>query len=333
MDDVSSGESRCGIILAAGEGRRLESLVHQLRGDTLPKQYVNFTGTRSMLEHTFLRAEMLIPQERLFTVVSEGHLDYPAVLRQLSSRPPGTVIAQPQNRDTGPGVLLPLMHLYKSFPESTVAIFPSDHFIGDESLFVAYVSLAFRAVEREPSGLVLLGIAPDDVEPEYGYILPDGTERSLKPLGVRRVSRFVEKPAPSLARELMVQGGLWNTMVTVCRTKTLLELMGSIAPELCRRFRQILPAIGTNSERQVATEVYRELEAMNFSREFLAVLPLRHPGRLHVLPVRGVSWSDWGLPRYVQSVLEKIAYAGSPAVQAQFQRHDSAVDVRAGKAQ
>jgi hypothetical protein len=39
--------------MAAGEGRRLRSFVEKLRGYALCKQYVNFIGKGSMLEHTF----------------------------------------------------------------------------------------------------------------------------------------------------------------------------------------------------------------------------------------------------------------------------------------
>src|SRR5262245_47055407 len=74
---------RCGIILAAGEGKRLQPFIERLRGDSIPKQYVNIIGKRSMLEHTLCRARKLIPSERLFTVVSENHLRYPEVKRQL----------------------------------------------------------------------------------------------------------------------------------------------------------------------------------------------------------------------------------------------------------
>src|SRR5512132_3939279 len=95
--------TRCGIVLAAGEGNRLCSFVKKLRGYALPKQYVNFIGTRSMLEHTFYRAQKMIPAERLFTVVSQSHLRHPEVARQLSSRPMATLVQQPDNRDTGPG--------------------------------------------------------------------------------------------------------------------------------------------------------------------------------------------------------------------------------------
>ena len=114
---------RCGIVLAGGEGKRIRPFIRRVLGADLPKQYVNFIGTRSMLEHTFNRAEQLISPEHLFVVVARDHLDYIEVQRQISDRPPHTVILQPINRETGPGLLLPLMHLLKHFPNSTVGIF------------------------------------------------------------------------------------------------------------------------------------------------------------------------------------------------------------------
>jgi choline kinase len=36
-----------GIVLAAGEGRRLQRYVQEIRSEPLPKQYVNLIGRRS----------------------------------------------------------------------------------------------------------------------------------------------------------------------------------------------------------------------------------------------------------------------------------------------
>jgi mannose-1-phosphate guanylyltransferase len=63
-----------GIVLSAGEGKRLESYVQEIIGEPLPKQYVQLIGNHSMIENTFYRAEKLIPPERLLTVVSRQHL-------------------------------------------------------------------------------------------------------------------------------------------------------------------------------------------------------------------------------------------------------------------
>jgi mannose-1-phosphate guanylyltransferase len=172
MAYTSQESLRCGIVLAGGEGKRLQPFVYQLRGDRLPKQYVGFIDARSMLEQSFDRAEKLIPAERLFTIASRSHLNYFEAGKQLAARPAHTVILQPLNRETAPGVLLPLMHIYKRFPRATVAVFPSDHFIWEEDLFMAYVELAFQWVEQDPSAIVLMGTKPTQPDPEYGYIVP-----------------------------------------------------------------------------------------------------------------------------------------------------------------
>jgi mannose-1-phosphate guanylyltransferase len=116
MGHQSRGHGRCGIVLAAGEGMRLRPFIRRLKGKDLPKQYINFIGTRSMLEHTFHRVGTPIPPDRLFTVVARDHLTYPEVCRQLSDRPEGRVILQPENKETGPGILLPLIHADKFYP-------------------------------------------------------------------------------------------------------------------------------------------------------------------------------------------------------------------------
>ncbi|MBI3994453.1 MAG: hypothetical protein HY349_00620, partial [Nitrospirae bacterium] len=47
MVESSRSAVRCGIVLAAGEGKRLQPFIRRLRGKDLPKQFVNFIGTRS----------------------------------------------------------------------------------------------------------------------------------------------------------------------------------------------------------------------------------------------------------------------------------------------
>jgi mannose-1-phosphate guanylyltransferase len=302
---------RCGIVLAGGDGARLRQFVRRLTGSALPKQYVNLIGTRSMLEHTFDRAERLIPAERLFTVANQNHLDYLEARRQLARRPQGTVIIQPKNKETGPGILLGLMHVVKNYPDSTVAIFPSDHFVVQEDLFMAYVALAFQVVESNSSSLMMLGIVPDGPEPEYGYILPDGDADDLAlPLRAHDVKVFIEKPGPKVAREMILEGGLWNTMVMVFNTRVILDLARRLAPELYNSFQPVLKAIGTPKEKTVMEEVYRKIKPRNFSTGLLEAVSLLRPSCISVLPVSGVFWSDWGSEYRIVSALKRTGYLG-----------------------
>jgi mannose-1-phosphate guanylyltransferase len=307
---VASVPTRCGIILAAGEGSRLRSFVENLRGYALPKQYVNFIGKRSMLEHTFYRAQKIIPPERLFTVVSQRHLEHPEVARQLSSRSMGHIVTQPENRDTGPGLLLPLAHLYQLYPESAVAVFPSDHFILEEERFMFYVDQAFRIVERDPGKFILLGMNPSEAEPEYGYILPGKKLHCPVTPRTREVSRFIEKPERHLACVLVLRGGLWNTLVMVFKAKTFLNAVSRVTPLLYSSFERIRRAIGTPSVRDVVKETYQQMHPMNLSKGLLEVFPLQRPSPLCVLPVKGVHWSDWGSKERIIRVLENAGYAG-----------------------
>ncbi len=276
----------CGIVLAGGDGKRLQPLIHRLRGDSLPKRFVNFIGTRSMLESTFLRAEKLIPSDRIFTVANRAHLTHSEVRRQISSRPKGRVVMQPDNKDTGPGLLLPFMHIYKRYPESTVVVFPSDHFILEEELFMSHVKLAYRAVERDPSRLVLLGIKPDAPEPEYGYMLPGERLKSMASMCASTISQFIEKPKRDIAEDLILRGGLWNTMVMVFRPSALLDLLPRHFPAIYWNFQRIKEAIGSPFEKATVEETYDRLEPVNFSRDLLETIAQHHPSHLLALPVR-----------------------------------------------
>jgi mannose-1-phosphate guanylyltransferase len=237
-----------GLVLAGGEGRRLQSYVQQLKGEELPKQYVNFVGRRSMLEHTFHRAEKLIPAEQIFTVVSRQHLAYAEARRQLSARPRETLIVQPANKETGPGILLPLMFIYKRCPEAIVALFPSDHFILEEDHFMSHAHLAAQAVKHDPTRIVLLAIEPYKPATDYGYVVPHADIGRPCRFGTRTVSTFIEKPAADMTLKLMTQGGLWNTMTIVFKVDTLLKLVRRVQPALYLNFCRILEAIGTVEE-------------------------------------------------------------------------------------
>jgi mannose-1-phosphate guanylyltransferase len=296
-----------GVVLAAGEGKRLATFIQHAFGTKIPKQYVNFVGRRSMLEHTFHRAERLIPQNRIVTIVSRRHTKYAEVRRQLLSRLKQNVVMQPANKETGPGVMLPLMHIYKRSREAIVAVFPADHFIWEEDRFIEHVSFAARRVARDPSHIILLAVKAQEPETEYGYVVPHGDLGAIDSYEVRRVARFVEKPSASVARSLVKAGGLWNTMIMVFKVKTLLQLVQKIDPSVHQHFTRVFDAIGTYAEPNTVDEVYRNLEPLNFSKGILEKISVIYPEAMSVLPVRKVFWSDWGSPERIIRVRERLS--------------------------
>src|SRR5688572_29628758 len=253
-----------GLVLAAGDGKRVEDFLQHALGNKIPKQYVNFVGRRSMLEHTFDRAVRLIPEGRILTIIGRHHLGYAEVRRQLFSRPKQNIIVQPANKETGPGILLPLMHIYKRSPEAIVAVFPSDHFIWEEDRFMNHVQLAAESVADDPSRIILLAVEAQEPETDYGYVILHDDIGHSDRYGVRRVARFVEKPTVPVASSLVKAGGLWNTMIMVFKGRTLLQLFEKVNPSLHRHFKRVLDAIGTPAESYTINELYHKLEPLNF---------------------------------------------------------------------
>lgn len=302
-----------GLVLAAGDGRRLQSYIRQTRGTDLPKQFVTFIDDLSLLEQTYRRAEQLIRREHILTIVGKHHLEHSEVKRQLADRDVDTIIVQPQNKETGPGVLLPLLHLYKRDPHAIVALFPSDHFIFPEKRFMEHVALAAQAVAHDSAQIVMLAMEPNAPEVEYGYILPRSAEGQIPLWGTYQTESFTEKPNRQLAQELVTNGGLWNTMIMVFKVGTVLQMMRRLCPTTYYQFIKIFAAIGTTMETQAVEALYQKLDPVNFSRDFLEKVSRDIPAAIAVLPVLGVYWSDWGSPERVEKTLEYLGKGRSVA--------------------
>jgi mannose-1-phosphate guanylyltransferase len=238
-----------------------------------------------MLEHTLARVERLIPRQRVLVIVSRDH--QAEAQAQLAHWPSENIIVQPANRDTGPGVLLPLAHISHRAPFSTVAIFPSDHFVVDEDHFLAAVRRAVRETTRFPRHLTLLGLTPERREDGYGWIEPGANEAGCES---RTVLRFCEKPHAAEGAGLLARGALWNTFIGVGRAAALWELTHQTAPELYLDFMAIRRTLTQPYGKDIIDTIYNTMQPVNFSSGICQ----RVPSQLRVLPVSGMGWSDWG---------------------------------------
>ena len=290
-----------GIVMAGGEGERLRAFVRASFGADTPKQFVTFCGRRTLVERTLMRAQSVIPRERLLLSATAHHRMQ--VLGSVRRHPPSTVLFQPLDRDTAPGILLPLVHVLHRDPEAVVALLPSDHFVLPGRRFMTSVAeAADYLIESGDDSLILLGVDPAEAETDYGWIKPGFSSNKHEHSSIRPISRFIEKPPQELARALMENGWLWNTMVMVVRAQALWERVRELAPELAAYFSMFRRTIGTPWEHRVLEEVYCMIPSVNFSTALLT----RQPDRLLVLPVRNVYWSDWGRSERILETLHRF---------------------------
>ncbi len=301
MSPHSTSDQLWSIILAGGEGTRLRSLVHRWLGRPKPKQYCAFVGTRSMFQHTLDRASRITPPDHMVTVVAHSHRH--DALAQLDGRGGSTILFQPANRDTAAGVFLPLTYIRARAPQATVVLYPSDHFVYPEARFLDVVRRAVRVAESRPDRVVMLGVAPDRLELDYGWIQPG--QSSLADLPgepVQTVGSFLEKPDAAQADAALRAGALWNTMVLAANVDLLWTLGWQCVPEMMPSFERLSQAIGGPEEGRTLKAIYRDMPAKNFSSDLLQHVP----EKLAVVELAGMLWSDWGKPERIAETLRRI---------------------------
>jgi mannose-1-phosphate guanylyltransferase len=283
---------RVALLLAGGDGKRLEELTSEISGVPIPKQYCRFLHGSSMLEATILRAGLFAPSDRISVILNRNHLGL--AWDQINSLPESNIIIQPQNRDTGPGMLFALIHLERIHPDATVAVFPTDHYVDKDWVFIAHVLRAVHTISRFPDKIAILGVVPDRPETGYGYILPAAKLKT--PGNVYRVEAFAEKPDPQGARNFIERGGLWNTFVMIFRLSRMLELLQEMVPDEFEKLSEL------RAFPQRADEIYQKLEAWNLSNRLLA----RVSEHLIVHRVANVHWCDWGTRELIERTYRSL---------------------------
>ena len=302
--------NRWAVILAGGDGTRLQSMTRSITGDNRPKQFVPVIGGTTLLDQTRRRVARSVSAEQTFIVVTETHRRfYQPLAHDVAS---GLLLQQPDNKGTAPAILYALLRVATKSPKAIVALFPSDHFFTDDEEFMSHIDTAFDAVQAQPEVVTLLGITPTSPEKEYGWIEPQRSVLGSAVRSITRVRRFWEKPSPTLAATLMERGCLWNSFVMVGRVDALLRMTRKALPELFADFNALSQTFETWAERKALAELYSRINDTNFSHEVLAA----RPQDLAVMRVGDVGWSDLGEPSRVLATLAHMGIQSQLAMSA-----------------
>lgn len=292
------------LVLAAGEGTRLRSLTTSPSGTAIPKQFCSLFEGPSLLHEALKRAHAVSDEAHICAIVAEQHRHW--WRGALGALPPANIIVQPENRGTANGILLPLLHILAREPGAQIVLLPSDHHVRQEPVLASALRRAVEQLEWRTDETLLLGIEPQEADPELGYILPGASDGR----GALTVARFIEKPPAAQARELIRSGGLWNAFIVASSAPGLLALFRRRIPEIVERMQAAIQHDReAGAEGRAVTELYRHLPVIDFSRDIV-------PGQesaLRAVPVPFCGWSDLGTPK---RVAEAVRAAPRPAASA-----------------
>lgn len=282
---------RWGVILAGGDGKRLQPLTRLACGDNRPKQFCPLLDGKTLLARTRQRISGTIDPDRVLYVLTQKH--EPFYQPELKSVPDYQKIVQPHNVGTLPAILWSLLRLFQSDQDALVAFFPSDHYFADEDGFMATIERTFAFVDVERTAVVLLGAGAERPETEYGWIEPACAPQSTPHGSFVPARRFWEKPPLKTARELLRQGCLWNTFVMIGSAGAFLDMIRQAVPVVFERFHAALLGTEGDSEEQKMRSLYDALHPYDFSSTVL----VQSTERLLVASCGDVGWSDLGEPR------------------------------------
>ncbi len=280
------------IVLAGGEGTRLQSLTRKIEGDSRPKQFSRIFGSRTLLGHTRERLRPVFDDDRVLFVVNQDHQRF--YRNELAKVERANILEQPANRGTAVAIITSLLQLLQYKPDAIVGIFPSDHYYADNDAFAMTVKSAIRVSKAHHDSIVMIGSKPQWPEIEYGWIEPGDCLLNRYNSSIFRVNRFCEKPPLLEARQLMYRGGLWNTFVAIGRAGAFLNLLAAtVMPTMTR----IAHAV---AHRDLGS-VYGEIDAIDFSRDVLT----HQSDSLLVMQDSASGWADLGHPERVIATLDR----------------------------
>jgi mannose-1-phosphate guanylyltransferase len=210
------------VILAGGVGSRFWPLSTPDR----PKQLLPLVSAKPLLEDSVERLYPLVSPDKILILTNGSLRD--AVRALLPRIPAENVIAEPRAGGTAAALAWGAQEITRrAGPEAVMISVHADWSVGRPKEFVAALAAAAEAA-RAHHALVTVGILPDRPDPGFGYIEPGD---AVAP-GVRKVSRFTEKPDRTRAAKMIEHGALWNSGIFVWRVGDFLDDVRQLTPEV-----------------------------------------------------------------------------------------------------
>ncbi len=245
------------VIMAGGKGTRFWPLS---RGKK-PKHLLNITGEKSIIQYTVDRVTPLVGKENVLIVTGASHSD--EIREQLPELPAENILIEPVGRNTAPCIGLAAIHIRKRSPDAVMFVLPSDHLIADTKSFLASLTAA-REMAKRGDCLVTIGIKPEWPETGYGYMERGEIADTIEETGIYEVGSFREKPDPATAEAFLKDGRFfWNSGMFIWKVSAILDAIKRLVPELYEGLMMIEESIGTEHEKDVLSEIYRDIKSVS----------------------------------------------------------------------
>jgi len=205
------------VILCGGSGTRL----WPNQKKHTPKQFMDF-GDWNLFEKAIIRVKSSIFDYPFISTNSK----YLKIVKKFLKKHKiykYKIVLEPSKRNTGPAILSTA--LIEDIPlNQPLMIFTADHLIEKLSIFNRAINYNKKFLNDK--NVFVFGIKPNNPSTEYGYFL---TKRIGK---INKVTKFIEKPQLSKAKQIIKNNGYWNSGMFYLRKDSIINNFKKYSPSI-----------------------------------------------------------------------------------------------------
>ena len=206
------------VILCGGAGNRLWN---NSKGQQA-KQFIDF-GSWTLLGKTLER----VKSPTFDTPIISTNIKYLKEVKKHLKRHKISkykIVLEPAKRNTAPAILASA--LIKDIPnEQSLIFFSADHLI--EKTSILNKEIQKNKANLTDQNIFIFGIKPSSPSSEYGYFITQKIKGNIN-----KVTKFIEKPKKSKAKNIIKQKGCWNSGMFFIRKDSLINNFKKYQPTI-----------------------------------------------------------------------------------------------------
>jgi mannose-1-phosphate guanylyltransferase/mannose-6-phosphate isomerase len=274
------------VILCGGAGTRLwpNSKNHQA------KQFIDF-GNWTLLGKTLERVKASIFDAPIISTNSKYLKQVKQHLKKHKIKK-FKIVLEPAKRNTAPAILSTA--LIKDIPmEQALMFFSADHLIEKTDVFNKAINQ--NKINLTDHNIFIFGIKPNSPSSEYGYFITKKIKGKIN-----KVTKFIEKPKKTKAKQVIKQKGYWNSGMFFLRKDSIIYNFKKYQPTI---YRNCIKAL--NKAKYKSNTYYLNkasfIKATAKSFDYAILEKTKH---IHAIKL-DIPWSDLGSWKEILKMYDK----------------------------
>ena len=273
-------------ILCGGAGTRLwpKQKKHQA------KQFIDFGGW-SLIQKTLERIKKPVFDYPIISTNLKYLKDVRKSLKKNKVKK-YKIVLEPAKKNTAPAILSSA--LIKDIPlKQPLMYFAADHFI--EKSEILNKSINKNKTNLDDKNVFIFGIKPTNPSSEYGYFLTKKVKRNIN-----KVTKFIEKPKYSRAKQVIKKKGYWNSGMFFLRKDSIINNFKKYQP---KTYRFCLASVNKAKYRNNTYYLNKSSFIKSVEKSFDYAI-LEKSKNINAIKL-DIPWSDLGSWREISKIYQK----------------------------